>query len=325
MPSPAAEVDPEDRNSVEEQYKYGILLPIIISSIHLFLYGLNVLLFRVGLVVLRRRKRQVVDGGHRLFRISLVSLFVLSSVGVPISLVWDVLVTRVALCQVVKLECALVQMDIALQALNICRVVIAALMCSIVDVILVFRCFVICGWRRKSWAIILIVCCLILDAASPMLVIWPIVITLDNAKRSDALLLGNLGIVCASLHFTVNAVFTAIIASKLLRSERHISKVTGKTPARFRMVARLLVESCLLYLVAWIIFVACETLHRGGELTSILVQVAGIAPTLLMVRANLNRYQEGEDIPFNSQIAPTVPPSLPLEERIALDISRDFD
>ncbi|KAK1215243.1 hypothetical protein PQX77_022166 [Marasmius sp. AFHP31] len=67
------------------------------------------------------------------------------------------------------------------------------------------------------------------------------------------------------------------------------------------------------------IIVDCETLHK---LTSILVQVAGIASTLLMVRVNLDKYQEEEDIPFSTQIVPTVLPGVPSKSGL-LEVLRD--
>ncbi|KAJ8093787.1 hypothetical protein PM082_009647 [Marasmius tenuissimus] len=84
MSPQAANADSGEKTFIEEEYKYGILLPVIISSVsQTWLRGLEY-----------------------------------TTIGAPISVAWDVLTTRVALCHVAKLACALVQKDIALQALK---------------------------------------------------------------------------------------------------------------------------------------------------------------------------------------------------------------
>ncbi|KAJ8093777.1 hypothetical protein PM082_009637 [Marasmius tenuissimus] len=335
MPSLAAKPGAGDKHFVEEQYKYGIVLPIIISSIQLFLYGLNVLLFRVGLVVLRRREREIVDGGHHLFRISLISLLVSSSVGAPVGLVYQILITRVALCHIVSLECSLVEVTIALRAISICQVAIAWFMSFIVDMILVFRCFIICGWRIKQYAFALVVGCLVLDSTAAMLMIYSIgrslslpigfLETPDTDTPSGVWLPMDFGVACASVHVLINMVLTAIIVSKILRSKNvYMSSGSQNTPKRFHTVARLLTESCSLYLVTWVVFIACAIPRGGVELTPIFIQVVGIGPTLLFVRGNINKAQEEGDVVSNAQSTSTTSSTLP-DEGIVLQISRNTD
>ncbi|KAJ8096323.1 hypothetical protein PM082_011480 [Marasmius tenuissimus] len=327
MSSTAPDVSDTYRTFVEGEYKLGILVPVIVSSAHLFLYGLNVLLFRVGLVVLKKREREIEGGIHRLFHISLVSLFVLSSVGVPISLVWDIFKTREALCSIARLGCAL-KMRIVLGALDICRVVIVLFISFIVDMILVFRCFAICEWRRKKYAIILIVCCLITDVTATVFAIWTFGTRIHSRQiHSDAttrvslpinsLFLEVFPVACVCLHLLANVVLTVIIAFKILQSG------IAKTPNRFRTIVILLIESCALYIAAWMLFLTYGSLKQGTEVTSILIQVAGLAPTLLIVRANINKEKQEQSVALSIRNA-TVTPVLPVEEEIILDISRNL-
>ena len=64
-------------------------------QVHLFLYGLHVLLFRDALEVLRRRRRQKTRG-NRLLLVSLITLFTLSSISVPAGIATDFLAVRKA-------------------------------------------------------------------------------------------------------------------------------------------------------------------------------------------------------------------------------------
>ncbi|KAJ8096346.1 hypothetical protein PM082_011506 [Marasmius tenuissimus] len=127
----------------------------------------------------------------------------------------------------------------------------------------------------------------------------------------------NLAVACVCLHLLVNLVLTIIIAFKILRSG--IAKPTN----RFRTVVTLLVESCALYIAAWMLFLTCGLLEEDPELTSILIQVAGLAPTLLIVRANISKEKQEEGVAFNVRSS-TVVPDLPVEEEIILEISRNL-
>ncbi|KAJ8093775.1 hypothetical protein PM082_009635 [Marasmius tenuissimus] len=85
----------EELKFAEEVFRLGVVPPVAVTAVHLFLYGLHVLLFRDALVVIRRRQRQKLHG-HRLLQFSLITLFTLSSIGVPAGLATDFLAVRKA-------------------------------------------------------------------------------------------------------------------------------------------------------------------------------------------------------------------------------------
>ncbi|KAJ8083572.1 hypothetical protein PM082_009447 [Marasmius tenuissimus] len=290
-------------DAVEQQYKFGIMFPITVSVVHLFLYGFNILLFRIGLQVLKRRERQE-DEGNRLCRLLLVSLFVLSTVSVPISLTEDMLDVRRAFCAVTGLEYTL-EVYITGNVLQICRFVIVLAMGLIVDSILVFRCYVICAWQKRSYAIALAIACYISDTTAAVSAIWvlgemwssfnihsPTDSTISNllSHTLRVRVLKALAVGCLLLHVLINAFLTVVIARKILWPG-YRQTLALSTPKRFRTIAVILLQSCLFYLIGWLALITCilADFPNSTDLNSVVVQVAGIAPTLLIVRTNIQR------------------------------------
>ncbi|KAJ8093759.1 hypothetical protein PM082_009619 [Marasmius tenuissimus] len=289
--------NPLDEHIAENQFKFGILLPIIISSIHLFLYGVNASLFRMGLGVLRRRT-QATNKGNRLFRFSLLSLFVLSSVGVPVGLVSDILDARQAFSLASGLSIS-VRVSDTQKALTIARTVIITMMGSILDSVLVFRTFVICRWRRRSYAIALVSTLYVLDTLGAILAIWSRAESPSNdaeqftfrpiSSTPDVKL--TVSAVCVILHLAVNLFLTVVIARKVLRTTGEVMPLRVGSSKQLKNMIALMIESCLLYIITWSAMLAWQLCHLPTPLLfgSILTQVAGIAPTLLIVRANTQR------------------------------------
>ncbi|KAJ8093797.1 hypothetical protein PM082_009658 [Marasmius tenuissimus] len=132
--------------------------------------------------------------------------------------------------------------------------------------ILVFQCFVLFGWRRKRYVLASIACCLIFNV---MAVIFSILLyaqtiflqthptsNMKSSPLSNLFFLESFTITCCCLHLLVNILLTNLIAAVLL----------------------------------------IESSRSGLELTSVLIQVAGITPALLIVRANINKEKvEGDD------------------------------
>ncbi|KAJ8075353.1 hypothetical protein PM082_019691 [Marasmius tenuissimus] len=284
--------DTRDRYLAEDQYKSGILQPLVVSSVHLFLYGLNVMLFRVALTLLNRRRREK-RAGHRLFLFSLLILFVLSSLGVPISLVWDILATRAAFCVVAGLDCAN-QALVWQSNLETSRTVIILIMTLVIDLILVFRCFVICGWRQKQHGVAVTILCAILNVSGAIIGIWAFRLSLPfRINRSEILphmvsILKHLSVAFVCSHLFINIILTSIISKTILWSGPR-RELGTRTPRRFKTIARLMLESCILYLATWIVYIILGLYQHAitGTAGSVLIQVAAIAPTLLIVRANI--------------------------------------
>ncbi|KAJ8093762.1 hypothetical protein PM082_009622 [Marasmius tenuissimus] len=139
----------------------------------------------------------------------------------------------------------------------------------------------------------------------------------------------NLGIIFVSVHLTINVFFTSVIVRKILRSGAHRTGVTSARE-RLRTVIALLVESCLLYLIVWIVLIACALakLPNFTVIHSNLVQVAGIAPTLLIVRANTRK----EEMITEAAVTHVRPPLMArsrasdsVDGDIVLHVIRDFN
>ncbi|KAJ8093814.1 hypothetical protein PM082_009675 [Marasmius tenuissimus] len=320
--------NPLDERLAENQFKFGILLPVIISSIHLFLYGVNASLFRMGLVVLRRRRQETNDG-NRLFRFSLLSLFVLSSVGVPMGLVSDILDARQAFCLASGLSISVRVLNTH-KALTISRTVIIWMMGIFLDSVLVFRTFVICRWRRRSYAIALVSTLFVLDTLGAFLAIWTHAESPPNYSdqftsrpiSSAPNVKLTVSTICVILHLAVNLFLTVVIARKILRTTGEVEPLRVGSSKRLKNITALMIESCLLYIITWSAMLAWQLCHLPIPLLfgSILTQVAGIAPTLLIVRAN-TQTESSRTIHFvdHTRASSVADVIIPVEEEIALD------
>ncbi|KAK1221136.1 hypothetical protein PQX77_016061, partial [Marasmius sp. AFHP31] len=207
----------------------------------------------------------------------------------------------------------------------------------IIDSLLVFRAYVICGNWKKRYAIVLVLLCYVLDAFAAIFAVWleeKVALVLNHhrssfgaAKLSDLDVLMFLGVACVCLHLLINVVLTIVIARKILWRKSPGS--TGRTTSnQLRNVAALLVESCMLYLVAWIIVLAWMLSRLPIPLLfeSILAQVAGIAPTLLIVRANIQKEDTQSEVSMDFARANSAANfATSVEEGIVLDLVREHD
>ncbi|KAJ8091913.1 hypothetical protein PM082_024147 [Marasmius tenuissimus] len=104
------------------------------------------------------------------------------------------------------------------------------------------------------------------------------------------------------IHLLINGFLTSVIARKILlsRARQGLASTTGD---RFRTLAILLVESFLLYLIGWAVFAACilSRLRNFMVFDSVLVQVLGIAPTLLTVQANIQKDKSPTEVVTRDQ------------------------
>ncbi|KAL0070345.1 hypothetical protein AAF712_002533 [Marasmius tenuissimus] len=91
---------------------------------------------------------------------------------------------------------------------------------------------------------------------------------------------------------------------------------------RLRIIVVSIVESCLLYVVGWIAYIA--VLFTVGDVAgSVLIQVAGIAPTLLIVRAN--SFDDAE-MPIETVVhLDSTPLTAPAQECIVTDVVKQRD
>ncbi|KAK7052919.1 hypothetical protein VNI00_004239 [Paramarasmius palmivorus] len=100
---------------------------------------------------------------------------------------------------------------------------------------------------------------------------------------------------CANAAF--NAILTLMIASRIWWVTRAARKLMGRaTNRRYRFIVAVLLESGVLYAVAVILEVAiansASTIGSPINLLPIITQMAGIAPTLIIVRTRIGRVTE---------------------------------
>ncbi|KAL0069360.1 hypothetical protein AAF712_003379, partial [Marasmius tenuissimus] len=201
-----------DGNIVNEDYKYSVLAPVLVTALHMLLYGLYILLFRIGIMMLKRRKRER-RRGYRLFQFALIPLFVFASLVAPLGLAWDILTVKTAYWTALGLEPS-IETQVSLHTLEICRFVIGFCMSIIADIVLGFRCFLICGWQRKSFKLALLIWYVVIDVSGATTAIWA---TLSVRKlsteppKTKVFLVKNVAIACVSLHMLMNMILTIVI------------------------------------------------------------------------------------------------------------------
>ncbi|KAG7094526.1 hypothetical protein E1B28_005354 [Marasmius oreades] len=265
----------------------GIISPVLITAFHLFLYGVYVVLFQIGIVVLKRRP----DTPDRLFhQITLAILFCLTSLSVPINLVHDT--ANVALW--------LWPYDVIMKVkhlviiLGIIRYVILLLMGLTVDAILIFRFFAISRYQKR-FMVIPIVIFISIDAGAMTSGTWAKVSSLFKQPVSPAdprsSYLDILTMIFLGCNIILTLLLTLAMARQIWLAKRQnrilFPNTSGK---RFTTIISILLESCALYIISLIIYAVAIPFYV--DLGSIMIQIGGLAPTLLIVRANIPQNQD---------------------------------
>ncbi|KAJ8093748.1 hypothetical protein PM082_009608 [Marasmius tenuissimus] len=99
-------------------------------------------------------------------------------------------------------------------------------------------------------------------------------------------------LVFAACHILNNFIVTSLIGGRILWVSYALNRGWGTTRNRqfhFRTITALLFESGFLYLISGIIYTVLgmpQDWMTQIDASSVLIQVAGVAPTLLIVRAN---------------------------------------
>ncbi|KAF9256713.1 hypothetical protein L218DRAFT_1007051 [Marasmius fiardii PR-910] len=159
------------------------------------------------------------------------------------------------------------------------------------DCILIFHCFVIFGYQKK-YLIIPIILCVVMDLGAIVTGIMDAAASMNNTLGIDSdwvNLLNNISnsfVACIAL---VNFSLTAAIAGRIIWASRGnyggSSSIDQRTKKRFTTIGAILLESGLLYLLTLAVFVVRDLLEAENfDIGSILTQVSGIAPTLMIVR-----------------------------------------
>ncbi|KAJ4477484.1 hypothetical protein J3R30DRAFT_3703910 [Lentinula aciculospora] len=91
-------------------------------------------------------------------------------------------------------------------------------------------------------------------------------------------------------NLVTHLLLTGLIAGRLWSNFLFPNKtleVSYRSQGRFEAIVSMLLESCLLYPIALVISIILKTQQSAIDIMPILIQIVGIAPTLIMVRADL--------------------------------------
>ncbi|KAG7098052.1 hypothetical protein E1B28_000026 [Marasmius oreades] len=182
--------------------------------------------------------------------------------------------------------------------LQITRYLILFFMGFTVDCILIFRCYVIFGYRRRFFFVPLILC-IVIDVGAIISGVWDAVETRKIGHDSD--LMDNISNSFLGASALFNFVLTGAIAGKIWSVLRGSLAVDDWTKRRFKMVVSIVLESGLLYSLTIAVMIVGDLLDAETfNIASIMTQISGIAPTLMIVRANISRgLEDEEDTQFN--------------------------
>ncbi|KAJ8090879.1 hypothetical protein PM082_024801 [Marasmius tenuissimus] len=298
--------------SMRDGFNTMIVGPLLFTSVHLFLYGLYVLLYRIGLLVLRERPR---TRERLLHQVSLHVLFLLVTINVPLALAYDLLQIFVKFSIYSGLDVS-VGVDRAQRILEIFRIVVLFTQSTVTDTVLIFRCYVLWKYRYRRYVFIPVMFCAILD------------VTVGGASAGIATQLVapdekmSMQQVCntflALIAFS-NIVLTGTIAYRVWTTMRATeSALHPDMKRRFSIVIAIVLESGLLYVltIVFLISVGTFAIEKPWDIASIMIQISGIAPTLVIVRANTR--QRVHNRPMLGGKGKGFDSELPVEQDIAV-------
>ncbi|KAG7096200.1 hypothetical protein E1B28_003650 [Marasmius oreades] len=263
-----------------------VVSSFIITAFHFLLYGLYIPLFRTSLNLMKKRPSSRAQMFHK---IALIVLFTLASVAVPLGLTFDIYHVAVAYYSNPN-PYYKTQIDI-----QIARYVIIYVMMLFIDSILIFRCFVIFGYQKNKYALsVLIGLVFIFNMLGMIFSIWT---EIEFWRRIGTpafshfvnipqyLANGFLGLLAL-----INFILTTLLATRiwwLLRKNRDI-RYTKSPMKGLSTIVAILLESGLIYLLMYVVFIIGNLVKNSFDLGSMMIQIGGITPTLIFVRANMN-------------------------------------
>ncbi|ESK88119.1 hypothetical protein Moror_5604 [Moniliophthora roreri MCA 2997] len=260
-----------------------VIGPVIVTGIQFLLYGLYIPLFYGALYVLKHR-RPGPTRETQLHRISMIILFVLATMGLFINtsrIIWN--------CSM-KFEFVRVNAQDGdfnsktTRTMDGLMMAVLSLSNIAADTVLIFRCYSIWGFRRRIIVAPAIGCTIsnLLGVASMALYLRVGGISDEWFARSR-LIIGMFLIVNAAM----NVFLTLMVAGRIWFITR--ISVDKQAATRYNLIAALVLESGMLYPFALILDCIVNTNKSmvGWDLHPLLVHVAGIAPTLIIVRAGL--------------------------------------
>ncbi|KAJ8093957.1 hypothetical protein PM082_009840 [Marasmius tenuissimus] len=259
-------------------FRLVVVTPALIP-INLFLYAIYIFLFHKVLSILKSR---IPSADLRFHKITLILLFVLASVSVPIALVDGLVNAADALWTYEGVELSAHMRDV-IDNLDICRYLMLLVMGFAGDSIMIFRCYVLWGYKKR-YVVGPLVVLLLIDLVA--------IATSILALESRSQILGVVSNGCLVANGVFNLILASMIAGRLFWISRKRRNILEEAMVkRFNNIMSILLESGFLLVVAMVVdFVGNslpdEYVFQAGF---VLIQMAGIAPTLIVVRANACR------------------------------------
>uniref|UniRef100_A0A0W0FR76 Uncharacterized protein n=1 Tax=Moniliophthora roreri TaxID=221103 RepID=A0A0W0FR76_MONRR len=257
--------------------------PIIVLGLQLPLYGFYCIVIRLALQELRKSKMKTRE--YQFHRTCLLALFILASINVPTSTVrvigrsaygFYTLQDRVVSDSKVTAVLGFI--------LDLFTALILFLVSTFVDAILIFRCYAVWGFRLRI-VIAPIIGCIAVDVLGMTMLGLRLRYGTDEIWSSRTQL--GIGVYLIG-NACMNILLTLMIAGRIRWTAREArGSLSGTYLQWHKMISSLIIESGFLFptvLVCGIFFNVTPSLY-GWDLTPLLIQVAGIAPTLIIVRA----------------------------------------
>ncbi|KAJ8093959.1 hypothetical protein PM082_009842 [Marasmius tenuissimus] len=264
------------RYTLTTVFRLVVVNPLLIHSVNLFLYTLYIFLFRRVLSILSSRKT---SPDLRFHRITLVLLFILASVSVPICMVDDIITVADILWTYEGVELPVRLRDIS-DNLDICRFCILLVMGFAGDSIMIFRCYILWGHRRW-YAIVPFVGLVLIDLVG--------ITTGILYVKHGSHMLEVVANVCVVANGVLNFILASMIAGRLLWISRMRRDWLEEVTARHLLkIVSILLGSGFLLPVVMVIDVIGNLLpdRYWFDAGCVMTQILGIAPTLIVVRAN---------------------------------------
>ncbi|KAF9257016.1 hypothetical protein L218DRAFT_1006651 [Marasmius fiardii PR-910] len=276
---------PEDQQDLhfpeylaQDVFRDIVITPILINSCHLFLYGLYIFIFRVAISALKERPH---SPERRFHVISLNTLFILATVNVPFRLAVDIFFCKLVFWKwegLGFLEYVLTVVPGYHKDRSICDL----------SVSWVFRFFVIWGYR-KIYVVIPMMAFVLVDVVGVLCA----AISASQASLTATIIADT----AVGINAFLNIVLTVLIAVRIWRETHRNADLIGGlwSTKKINTIIAVVLESGILYAIVVIAFIVCNSLPKGPVLNGIVVQVAGIAPTLIVARANSHRRRADND------------------------------
>ncbi|ESK84700.1 hypothetical protein Moror_633 [Moniliophthora roreri MCA 2997] len=297
-----------------------VVLPITTLSVAYFVYGFYALLFGTCIYMMRRRQATERDGeelNHRFYLLLTVILFTLSTM-------WIGIYTAAMVLDSVSIFTGVItgdyeSLDNYLTG-NTGKTILVAgqhlilvLLSTTADYMLVHRCYVIWGFRKRI-GVPLIVASVLINTLGLIAVI---ILTIGVTKTSDdsnwALFgVGGILIIAYIIGSTIfNSVLTLLTAGRIWWIHRQVeAHAVHCSGFAIRTISRIILESGIIYpavQVASLVLVNVSP-KTPYDFSAVSVMAAGIAPTLIIVRAKLGQsveslQEQASEIQFASRPA----------------------